>query len=116
VSLDGGSASDVYNIESTASGTPATVIGGGGNDTFNVTPTSENLSNIAGNLTLDGNGGTDSVNINDQSNTTASTYSVSSSSVSRTGSGTITYSLDENLTDAGGSGGNTFNVSGTASG
>ncbi|HWE37329.1 MAG TPA: calcium-binding protein [Isosphaeraceae bacterium] len=116
VLIDGGSASDTYNIESTASGTTTTIEGGAGNDTFNVTPTSKNLANIQGPLNLYGLGGTDTVNLHDESNAAATTYSVGSSSVSRPGAATIGYSTDENLNLDGGGAGDVYNVESTPAG
>jgi hypothetical protein len=116
VVLNGGSAADVYNVEGTPSGTTLAIEGGAANDSFNVSPTAQNLVNIQGALNLVGNGGVDAVVVHDESNATASTYSVLSASVARSGSATIGDSTDESLTLDGGSAADTYAIAGAASG
>ncbi len=117
MNLYGGSGNDTYNIESTASGTAAQVEGGKGNDTFNVSPTARSLANIQGALTVVGGAGSNTVNVDDQNNAASDTYSLTSTTVSRTGAATISYGsnvADMNL--YGGSGNDTYNIESTASG
>jgi hypothetical protein len=116
VNLYGGSANDTYNIQSTASGVTTFVEGGAGNDTFNVSPTAENLANIQGPLTLWGLGGSNALNIYDVNNSAASTYSLTSSSVTRSGSAAISYASVDAVTLDGGSNNDTYNIDSTASG
>jgi len=116
VNLYGGSGNDTYNIESTASGTPVFIEAGAGNDTFNVSPTAKNLSNIQGALTVWGLGGSNSLNVYDQNDTGAATYSVTSSTVTRSGSAAISYASVNSVNLYGGSGNDTYNIESTASG
>ena len=116
LTLNGGSGADTYNVVSTAAGTPVTLNGGNGNDTFNVSPTAQNLDSIQGALSLFGGGGTDSVILNDQAKAGDTTYSLTSTTVNRTGAAQISYTDDEGLTLNGGSGADTYNVVSTAAG
>jgi hypothetical protein len=84
--LDTGSSTDVVNVESTSCGTA--VLAGGGTDTFNVAPTSQNLSSIAGTLSIAG-GATGHLIINDQASSYAAkgwstSYTVTNGSLTRT--------------------------------
>ncbi len=116
VSLDGGSARDTYDIESSSASTAVRVNGGSGNNTFNISPTAQNLNNIKGDLTINGGLGNNVMNIFDDNNANPVTYSVTSSTVTRTGAATISYSSINSLTLDGGSGNDTYNINGTASG
>jgi hypothetical protein len=116
VNLYGGSGNDTYNIESTASGEPVSIQGGAGNDTFNVSPTAKNLSNIQGALTVWGLGGSNSLNVFDQNDTAAATYSITSSTVTRSGAAAISYDSVASVNLYGGSGNDTYNIESTASG
>jgi hypothetical protein len=115
VLLNGGTASDVYNIESTASGTALTVQGGSGKDTFNISPAAKNLDHIQGNVSVEDKVGASVLNISDSSNSKAVTYSVTSTTVTRTGAATITYSSVSNLSLNGGTGSDIYNIESTPS-
>ncbi len=91
LTLDGGSANDTYDIESTSAYTPVTVSGGAGNDTFNISPTARDLDNIQGKIAVEGGNGTNALNVFDSNNPNAVTYSVTSSTVTRTGAAPISY-------------------------
>src|SRR5262249_14726605 len=52
LNLNGGSGSDIFNIESTASGTATTVTAGTGGNRFNLAPTAQYLAGVAGPLSL----------------------------------------------------------------
>src|SRR5262249_19593230 len=80
-----GSSGCAYNVEGTAAGTATTVNAGGGNDSFNLTPTSQNFGNLQGALTLSGGGGTNTLAVSDQADTAGDTYSISTGSIQRTG-------------------------------
>src|SRR5262249_9784569 len=56
------------------------------------------------------------LNLNDQGTTTAETYTITTTTVDRSGAATITYGTIEALTLRGGGGANTFNVPSTPSG
>jgi Ca2+-binding RTX toxin-like protein len=53
----------IYNIESTAAGTAVAVYAGAGNDTFNISPTAQNLGTIQGSLFIDGGPGSNTINM-----------------------------------------------------
>jgi hypothetical protein len=85
-----------------------TIVGGGGNDTFNVLGTGQNP------LTITAGFGSNALNIDDGANAADTTYTITGASVAWTGSGTITYS--GHITDlvfTGGSGNNAYNVAST---
>jgi hypothetical protein len=114
LTLDGGSVNDTYNIESTSAATPVTVKAGSGNNTYNISPTAKNLDNIRGDVAISGGLGANALSIFDDSNAKAVTYSVTSSTVSRTGSASVSYnSTTENLTLDGGSANDTYNIEST---
>jgi hypothetical protein len=54
-------------IEGTAPNLPLTVVGSPGNDTFEVSPGAQQIARLEGGATLLGNGGTDDLTIDDQS-------------------------------------------------
>lgn len=114
LSLAGGTAADVYNVESTLAGTTVSISAGASNDAFNVAPTSKSLANIAGPLNLFGNGGTDSIVLHDELNMGPATYAIHSASVARSGAATIGYGTDESLRIAAGVGNDTAHVIGTS--
>ena len=55
-----------YNINNTQAGTTTTVNGGPNGDTFNLSNTAHNLSDLAGPVVVNGNGGTNSAELFDQ--------------------------------------------------
>jgi hypothetical protein len=114
MTLDGGAANDTYDIESTSAHTPVTVSGGAGNDTFNVSPTAKDLGTIQGGLSIAGFGGSNHVNLFDQADAKAVTYSVTSSTVTRTGAAPISYTSVSSLTLDGGKGGDIYNIESTS--
>ncbi|QDU23548.1 beta strand repeat-containing protein [Urbifossiella limnaea] len=134
-----GNGPNVVNVVSTV--VPTTVMTNRGSDTINiggdgvngglipslVAPRSHD--GILGAVTIDGGTGAglvapvtpnfDTVNINDQDDTGASTYGISANTVTRTGAASITYNLGGNteVLNVNGSvtaGSNTFNVTGTS--
>ncbi len=113
VVLNGGSAADTYNINSTAAGTPVTLNGGSGANIFNLTPVSENLSNLAGAISINA-GSASTINVDDQLNAAVSTYTVTASSVGRSGFGGLTYAGVGKVVLNGGSAGDTYDINGTA--
>jgi len=121
VNISGSSNADTYNIESTPSGTAMQVTGTSGRDTFEVSPTARSLATIQGNLTIgDLALGGNTLNIDDQNNSAADTYTLASASqtsstVTRTGAATISYASEEAVNLYGG-GNDTYNVNGTPSG
>jgi hypothetical protein len=82
--------------------------GGAGNDTYNV------LGTIPSSLTIAGSFGSNTLNVDDESNTADTTYRITNSSVVLVGLGTINYSgTFTSLLLTGGSGNNTYNVPST---
>jgi hypothetical protein len=102
------------NIEQSLSGAPVTINLGNGTDTVNISQTAQNLDNIKGGINVQAGTGIDSLNVYDQSNPNAQTFSLGASSLSRLGSAAITYGTRINfVTINAGNGNNTYNVSGT---
>jgi len=121
LNLYGGSGNDTYNIDGTPSGTAVTIKGGSGNDTFNVSPTAKNLGALSGNLTVLGEDGFNTLNIDDQNNSANDTYTLASSSqvsstISRTGAAKISYASLGAVNLFGGNGKDNYNVNGTPTG
>jgi hypothetical protein len=84
--------------------------GGSGHDTYNAIGTLPNP------VIVSAGSGSNTLNIDDGSTTANTTYTITDSSVARTGSGTITYGNITNLVLTGGSGNNTYNIQSTPSG
>jgi hypothetical protein len=92
LTINGGSHGNVYNVQSVPSGVVTTLHTGSGNDTINVGSTSNTLDGILGPLTVDGQAGVDTLNINDQGEIVPHTYMVTATTVVRAPGGpTITY-------------------------
>jgi hypothetical protein len=95
LNLSGGgtaNAAIAYDIESTATGVTTTITGGVGNDHFKLSPSAKHFTDIDGNLNVSGGGGTNKLTIYDSSNLGLATYVVTSSTVARSGSATVSYS------------------------
>jgi hypothetical protein len=85
-----------------------TIFGGRGNDAYNVVGAVPSAVQIVAGF------GSNIITIDDESNTANTTYTVTGSSVARTGSGALTYSFNiTNLVLTGGSGNNRYNVTST---
>src|SRR5262249_37417368 len=113
--IQSGNGNDRIFVENTVAGIPVTIDAGDGNDTITVGGPLNNLDNIQATLTINGGGGSDRLNLNDQGNAAAATpYTIRNSSCSRSNSATINYSNLENLIFSGGSGTNPISVEGTA--
>jgi hypothetical protein len=67
--LNGGGFGNTINVESTAAGTTTTVNAGTGGSTINLSPTAHNLTNLAGLVNINGQGGTNTLNAFDQATT-----------------------------------------------
>jgi hypothetical protein len=103
---------DAINIEDTAAGVPVAVNPGEGSDAVNLGATARNLNAIQGDVIVNGHAGTALI-ANDQSNSAAQTYTITTTSFARSGSALITYDSVGSLLLDGSSGGNTFTVQGT---
>src|SRR5205823_5279166 len=115
INITTGSAGDTVNVLSSLHlGEPITVNTGGGADTINVGSPGNSLDPI-GNVTVNGGGQAgDTLNLFDQGDGNANTYTVTATTVNRTAAGPITYSglAALNLTTTGFA--DTINVQGTA--
>jgi hypothetical protein len=89
VTVDGGKGGNTFAIQST--GCPLMINGGTGGATFNVGSTDNSLDTIQGAATLHGQGGEYLLNVNDQGNAATSTYTMTSTTLVRTGAATIRY-------------------------
>jgi hypothetical protein len=116
VQLVGTSGGARYEVAGNGYGASTTLIGGQGDDTFDIDPTYMDLYDIQGSLTIVGAAGHDTLNLNDQNDPGDGTYSVTSSTISRVGAGTVTYSSVESVNLYGGPGNGTYNIEGTPTG
>jgi hypothetical protein len=96
LTLNGGSAGAVYTVTSTSSSTPITLNGGAGTSTFNIG--TGILDALTRQVTVNGNGGTNAVVVNDNANDTGFTYTISSNAVTKAGFGGLTYASVQSLT------------------
>jgi Ca2+-binding RTX toxin-like protein len=111
--LNGGTGANTYDVQSTDAGT--TVNTGPGNDTVNVGSTSNTLAGILGQVNVNGGGGTDFLNVNDQGTAGNETYTITNTAVTATSAGApIVYAGIANLTLNGGTGTNVYNVQSTS--
>ncbi len=110
--LSGGDGDDTFTVNATAAAGPLTLNGNAGNDTFtvNIEPAAGQV--LAGTVTVNGSEDTDALTVNGNP-TAADTIAVTNTTVSRTGSATITYVMLEQLTVNGLGGNDTFNVQST---
>jgi hypothetical protein len=90
VIIDGGPGAATYNVVGTSAGNPVVINAGNGNNTFNVSPTTRNLDLIKGNLSLSAGAGVNQVVVNDQNNPNNDAWTLTTATVSRTNSATIT--------------------------
>src|SRR5262249_35708838 len=79
LTVNGGSRGNTFNLQATAVTT--VVNAGSGSDTINVGSAANTLDAIRGGLTVNGQGGTNTLNINDQGSTTPHTYTVTATTV-----------------------------------
>jgi hypothetical protein len=115
VTVNGGSGGNTVNVRSTAAGTSVIVNSGTGTDTINVGNLADSLDDLQGALSVNGQipGAGDALNINDQGDANSQTYVITSTSASRSGAASITYSNVESLTLNAGLDDNTINVRST---
>ena len=114
VVINTGNDGDTVNIENTLAGKPVNVNEGGGYVTVNISHSAQNLNNIQGGVTLIGGGGTNTLNVYDQANASAQTFTRGAFSVTRGGAAIIHfYDGMKYVTLSAGNGANTFDVVGT---
>jgi Ca2+-binding RTX toxin-like protein len=116
--LNTGAGPDVINVRATAPGTATTVNAGAGDDTITVGSQLNRLE-WGGDLTVDGQAGTDVLTVNDQGTLTSETYTFLAATLSRTSFGapggvpTISYFGLEGLQLNCGAGNDTIKVRNT---
>jgi hypothetical protein len=116
LTVNAGSGHSLVDISSTLIGGPTIFNAGGGNDGIEVTPLTQNLSSLGGPLTVNGEAGTDSVDVYDSLNVNPDTFTITASSVTRSGAQTTTFGSIEDLFVGTGSGNNTFDIVSTLEG
>ncbi len=113
--LTTGSGANVITVSSTS--VPTTVNTNAGSDSVLVGSGANTLDNILGALTVNGGGNAgDTLTLNDTADTTANTYSVFNSQISRIGIPTLSYSGVATVNLLGGTNDDRVNVRSTASG
>jgi Ca2+-binding RTX toxin-like protein len=117
LTLNAETGNNTININSTAATTPVTINDDSGSDSVNLSDgvQANGLDNLAGAVTVNG-GGSDLVNLNDQSATFSDTYTITSSSVSRPFFGGLTYGSVAGLTLNAETGNNTIDINSTPAG
>ena len=83
--VNAGAGDDSIYVRSTPAGVPMTVNGQAGNDTIRVGSAANSLDDMLGPLTVNGGTGVNVLNVNDQGDATANTYSVTNTGVTRNG-------------------------------
>jgi hypothetical protein len=116
LTVSGGGYGNTFTVTATGAGYTTTLNSGSGSDLISVSSSSNTLDGIQGPLTVNGQGGTNTLYLNDPGTTAAKTYTLTATTLARTGAALITFGNVQSLTVNGGSGGNTINVQGTASG
>jgi Ca2+-binding RTX toxin-like protein len=120
-----GTGSDTIHIQSATPSTAVLVEAGPGNDQINLAgvgdpdhPSLSNLGSITGSLTIDGEGGSDSLYIDDRGNGAGAVFAITNGMVTRSRPSVpttaITYVALEGLQIDAGTGGDEFDVQGTA--
>jgi hypothetical protein len=106
----GGNGNNTFNVQGTTGALD--VNGGLGNDIFNVGSTANALGTIKGKVTADGGGGfgTDTLNVNDRGTTAAQTYTLSNNKLASSDANDIVFQRIRNVNFTAGSGNNTINL------
>jgi hypothetical protein len=118
----GGHRGNVFNIQGTAPGTVTTINAGSQSDTVNVGSPGNLLDPIQGALAINGQNGSNTLNVNDQSAADFHYYQVSATQVSRLNAqaqadmAPITYAGIQTLTVSAGSAGDYFDATSTRAG
>jgi hypothetical protein len=110
VTVNGGTGGNTFSVQSTQAGTAPTVNAGGGNDTVNLGSTANKLDTLQGPVAVNGQAGSDTLNLNDQGQTAGQGYTLTSTTVARPGMGTVTFGTVENLTLSTGGGNDTVTL------
>jgi hypothetical protein len=106
---------NTVNVLGTTS--PLNVVGGGPNATVNVGNAANRLDDIRGPLTVKGQAGSTTLNVNDQGTSTTQTYTFTANTLTRAGLAPVTFdNLNKVLLYPASVGGNTINVPSVAAG
>lgn len=111
--LSGLDGEDTFDIESTQAGFPVQVYGGDDDDVIRLTPAGD-LDALDEAVTVSGGTGTDTLEVDDAAQAAAVTYTVTSTTVTRTGVPVVTYDTIQAVTVDGAAVGSTYNVTSTA--
>lgn len=114
--INTGNGNELINIEKTFSSGPVILNLGAGTNTIHVSPTAQNLNNVAGAVTINGGAGSTTLLVHDQGTSSNAMYTLTSSTLVRSGAGKITYNHLANLTVDTTNGSDTFTVQSTAAG
>jgi hypothetical protein len=111
--FSGSNATDAINVDATLASTSVEIDLGTGSSDVSITPAATNLDNIQGEVQVFGNGGIGRLDVHDEANGVNTTYTVTSSTVSRPSAATISYfNLQAVYVDSGAAV-NTINVEST---
>lgn len=120
VTVRTGSVGDTVNVTGTAlvaNPTPINLFTNGGSDTINISDPTNSLSDIVQPITIDGGAGTDVVNINDSGNGVFAFYQINPTTISRdTLPNITTNNTVETRNLSGGSFGNVYSIAGVSTG
>jgi hypothetical protein len=136
VTLNAGNGNSAFSVQNTAAGTSMTLNVGAGNNTINVTTAASvpvgvigSTDTLFGGLIINGQGGTDTLTVDDTANLRSDAWTITANSLTRPNVPTffiigspppppveISYSKLAAVTLSAGNGNNTFNVQGTAAG
>jgi subtilisin family serine protease len=106
--VDGMGETDSINLDSTAANVAVTVNGGAGDDVISICGTSRDLDGLLSDPIINGGAGVNRLLVDDSANTTAGTYTVTSTFVTR--NPTIFYSMFQQVVVIGGIVADIFNV------
>ena len=109
INLNSGTGTNSYTVLELNSASTLTINAGGGNDSLTLGAAAQSLSLIAGDVVFNADAGTDSITVNDQSNSSVTTYEFTHDTLTRPGFGPLDFTVAESLTLNGGSGANTYN-------
>jgi hypothetical protein len=91
LTIDGGSGGNTFNLQYTAPGATTTLNAGSGNDTINVGNSANRLDDIQGPVTVNGQGGTNHLNLIDSGQTAGQSYTLAGNTLTRPGMAPISY-------------------------
>jgi hypothetical protein len=107
ITIEAGGGSDVINLDS-VTGTPVTINAGAGNDVINLG--TGDLNRLTGTVTINGQGGTDTVTFQDAGHIASDTYTVTDSTIRRPLFGGATFNDVDRVVLNAEAGDNTFDI------